>query len=134
MNWTDEQYAEHLAKLVTGGKAQPSEAVTRLHNKYGVAPRSERTVEGRVFASKAEATAYQELLMIMAAGALIEIELQPRFPFPMGFSYVADFRVTWADGRIEVIDVKGMETPVFKLKRKCLEHFYPDVKLVLWKR
>jgi hypothetical protein len=39
--------------------------------------------------------------------------------------YVADFEVHHLDGSIEVIDVKGMETEAFKIKRKLFEKKYP---------
>lgn len=35
-------------------------------------------------------------------------------------SYIADFRVTFADGRVEVIDVKGMKTKEYIIKRKLM--------------
>ncbi len=102
-------------------------------NKYGVSPKEERTVDGILFASKAEAKAYQELSFLQKSGAVKHIELQPVFKFPMGYEYRADFRVTYDDGTVEVIDVKGMETPVFKLKKRDMAYFYPDVKLSIWK-
>lgn len=34
--------------------------------------------------------------------------------------YKADFRVTYADGRIDVIDVKGFKTKDYILKRKMM--------------
>ncbi len=46
-------------------------------------------------------------------------------------SYVADFRVTYMDGRVEIEDVKGVETEVFKLKRKLFEAAYPDLTLTV---
>ena len=101
-------------------------------NKYGVAPKEERTIGLLTFASKAEAHAYQKLLILTNGGGVEGIELQPVFKFPMGFEYRADFRVTYTDGSVEVIDVKGVETPVFKLKAKCMAHFYPEVRLSLW--
>ncbi len=39
------------------------------------------------------------------------------------FSYFADFRVTYSD-RVEVIDVKGVRTDYYKLKKKFVENFY----------
>jgi hypothetical protein len=33
---------------------------------------------------------------------------------------VADFRVTRADGRVDVIDVKGYKTPEYIIKRKLM--------------
>ena len=42
-------------------------------------------------------------------------------------TYTADFVVEYADGRVEVIDVKGMRTDVYKLKRKLLLSRHPDM-------
>lgn len=66
----------------------------------------------------------------------IEFEFQPKFLLQEGFKkngkthrkieYVGDFRI----GNT-VIDVKGMETQVFKLKRKLFEYKYPHLELVL---
>ena len=44
-------------------------------------------------------------------------------------TYIADFRVTYSDGHQEIEDVKGMETEIFKLKRKMFEYRYPDLTL-----
>lgn len=46
-----------------------------------------------------------------------------------GISYIADFRVTYDDGRVVIEDVKGIETEAFKLKRKLFEAAYPDLTL-----
>ena len=35
--------------------------------------------------------------------------------------YLADFKVKYADGRTEVVDVKGFRTPIYKLKKKLVE-------------
>lgn len=124
---------EGLQQLLENqGRAQ-SKQQSAKRNKYGVAPKAERTVGCLTFASKAEADAYKTLLMLESTGQITKLELQPVFKFEMGFSYVADFRITWADGSVEVIDVKGYLTPVFKLKAKCMAYFYPDMKLVIWK-
>lgn len=44
-------------------------------------------------------------------------------------TYIADFQVTYCDGRIEIEDVKGKETEVFRIKRKLFEAAYPDLTL-----
>lgn len=47
-------------------------------------------------------------------------------------SYFADFKVYYADGRIEIIDVKSKATqanPVYRLKKKLVEALYP-VKII----
>jgi hypothetical protein len=106
-------------------------------NKYGVAPKEERMVDGIVFASKREATRYRELKLMQKFGDITELTRQPRYTFPMGFAYLADFRyrehaVVGGIGnydRVVVEDVKGVETEVFRLKRKCMAYFFPDVEL-----
>lgn len=35
-------------------------------------------------------------------------------------TYVADFRVIYSNGRVEVVDVKGYKTPMYRLKKKLL--------------
>ncbi len=132
MNWTPEELAARNREVLGIVRApEPAPSAARKH-KYGVAPKDERTIEGIVFASKAETIAYQKLTLLQGSKFVTEIELQPVFKFPMGFEYRADFRVTYHDGTVEVIDVKGVQTPVFKLKAKCMAYFYPDVKLSLW--
>lgn len=47
--------------------------------------------------------------------------------------YVADFQYE-QDGKIIVEDVKGMETDVFKLKKKLFEYKYKDLELrIIWR-
>ena len=46
-----------------------------------------------------------------------------------GISYIADFQVTYDDGRIVIEDVKGVETEAFRLKRKMFEAAYPHLTL-----
>jgi len=47
-------------------------------------------------------------------------------------NYYVDFRAQFADGHEELIEVKGMETEVFRLKRRLLEatylHDHPEVE------
>ena len=42
--------------------------------------------------------------------------------------YIADFKITYKDGRVEVIDVKGMKTADFKIKEKIFNYRYPEYK------
>ncbi len=106
-------------------------------SKYRAVP---TVVHGFRFDSKKEAARYQELLLLGAAGALRNLELQPRFPLKVDgvtvATYVADFRydeamqtlgpapeyadrgVVWRD---VVEDVKGMKTPMYRLKKKLAE-------------
>lgn len=119
-------------KTVTVDKAEYLAALRRKKgNKYNA---KKVKLDGRTFDSKAEASAAATLEMMRKAGRIREIEYQPRYlllPKPNKIEYVADFRVVWADGREEIIDIKGMETPVFKIKHKMFRHFYPDKMLTI---
>lgn len=87
---------------------------------------------GRRYASKAEARRAQELDLLKAAGEVDRWLPQVKFALS-GFrgslicNHIVDFWVRYADGREEVEDVKGMETPVWKLKYKLFIDMYPDM-------
>jgi hypothetical protein len=96
-----------------------------------------------VFDSKAEAEYYLILKEKLDAGEILKLILQPRYTILKEFikhgkkwskaEYVADFEVHYAD-RIDVIDVKGLETETFKLKWKMFEANYPDLRLTCIKK
>jgi Protein of unknown function (DUF1064) len=99
--------------------------------KYG----SRATVlEGIRFASKAEGRRYQELRLLQQAGIVRDLELQPAYPIrvrtPAGrdvavLVYVADFRYrAGPEGIVTIEDVKGVRTPVYRLKKKLVEAQY----------
>lgn len=94
----------------------------RARSKYGAAP---TVIDGFRFASKAEARRYSELLLLQRAGEISELELQPPFPLVVNgvkvATYIADFRYRckYTDPLI-VEDVKGMSTPVYRLKKKLV--------------
>ena len=91
-------------------------------------------VDGIRFASKLEADRYQQLKMLERAGEIEGLELQPKFPFTHNGvkigSYIADFRY-WdrLEGVHVVEDCKGVLTPVYRLKKKLMAAFYPDVTI-----
>ena len=91
-------------------------------------------VNGRRFSSKLEAAYYEKLLGLQQSGQVKGILLQPAFYFASGIKYVADFQVFYPDGTSSFIDVKGMETPAFKMKKKLLAQEYPWVNLEIVKK
>lgn len=103
-----------------------------MAHKYHAKP---TTVDNIRFASKAEARRYAELKMLEKAGEIQDLELQPRFELIVAGKkvgvYVADFRYrrmtpsscTFAY-KPTIEDVKGMKTPVYKLKKKMVEAQY----------
>jgi hypothetical protein len=86
------------------------------------------TIDGIRFASKAEARRYGELKVMLGAGLISDLELQPSFPVRINgikvFTYKGDFQYRDQGGTV-VEDVKGFKTPVYRLKKKCVEAFYP---------
>jgi len=117
--------------------------MTRFH-KYGAEPVE---IDGHRFPSKREGRRYGELKMLVQAGEITELELQPKYPlglpdnpillksrgYPNGrqAAYFADFKYTDTRTGSEVIeDVKGMDTPLSRLKRAIVEAQY-SVEIVL---
>lgn len=95
------------------------------YRKYRAIP---TVVNGIRFASKKEAAAYWVLFLRQKSGEISDLELQPKFKFPCGPSYIADFRYT-EKGKSIIIDVKGIQTPVFRLKMRMFKMHYPDLDL-----
>jgi hypothetical protein len=107
----------------------------RREHKYGARA---ITVDGHRFPSVLEANRYKNLKLLLRAGVIKDLKLQPRFVLdgpdsPIG-AYVADFRyferthragaVVWID---VVEDAKGVETDVYKLKRALFLQLYPHI-------
>jgi Protein of unknown function (DUF1064) len=89
------------------------------------------TVDGVRFASKAEARRYGELKLLQKAGKIRKLECHPAFPYhddkgEVAFTYYADFAYFEGEipGRRTVEDVKGIKTPVYKLKKRLIEPRY----------
>lgn len=87
------------------------------------------TVDGIKFRSKAEARRYSELKLMEKAGEIHDLELQPAFPLVAHgkklATYVADFRYWTRDRTAQIVeDVKGMLTPMYRLKKKWAQLQY----------
>jgi hypothetical protein len=85
------------------------------------------TVDGIRFASAAEARRYSELILLQSAGEITDLELQPHYKCVVNgqnvATYIADFRYI-EHGKVIVEDVKGVRTPVYRLKKKLVEALY----------
>jgi len=108
----------------------------KKRSKYGA---ESVTYDGNKYQSRKEG-AYAAQLDILKAAAdprerVRKWERQVRVPLIVKGSVVCnwyiDFRVTYADGRVEFHEVKGYATPEYKLKRKLFEAIYPEKKLVV---
>jgi hypothetical protein len=98
-------------------------------------------LDGYLFDSQAEANRYCELKLLIRSGDVTKIEVHPKFLLQEGYVkdgrrvrpiyYEADFRVTYADGHIEIEDVKSTatRTKTYMMKRKMFEKRYPDITI-----
>ena len=103
---------------------------------------------GIAFASKREAAVYSDLRMRERAGEISGLTTQPPFEIMINgqpvrslpdkrgrrgrpIKYVADF--AFSEGAaLRVVDVKGMDTPVSRLKRALVWHIY-GVEVEVWR-
>lgn len=85
-------------------------------------------VDGITFDSAKEARRYGELKLLERGGYITGLEIQPAFRLVVNnclvCTYRADFRYTTdtphVRGLVVVEDVKGMKTPVYRLKKKLM--------------
>lgn len=104
--------------------------MSKFHNKKTI-------VDGILFDSQMESHYYLYLKELKEQGVVVDFKLQPVFILQEGFSkdgkkiqsieYIADFEVTYNDGHVEIIDVKGKITEAFRIKRKILLYKYRDI-------
>lgn len=97
-------------------------------------------IDGIKFDSRKEAQKYCELKLLKTTGKVVEIELQPEFILQEAYvrqgkkvraiTYRADFRVTYKDGRVVVIDTKGFRTKEYLIKKKLLLARYTDIEFI----
>lgn len=75
------------------------------------------------------------------SGEITNYELQKKYILQDSFrkdgrkilpiTYIADFYIEYANGEIEVIDIKGCPDATAKIKRKLFWHRYPNINY-LW--
>jgi hypothetical protein len=96
-------------------------------NKYG----AQKTIyNGRKYDSKLEARVAQELDLRMKSGEFVEIVPQFRIKLYVYlpdnkkadiFTYICDFRCERPDGSYLLVEAKGMETSVYRVKKRILD-------------
>ena len=138
---------EFQALCKRSGQAVPHEFAKVDASKYNA---RRKEVDGHLFDSTIEATAYSIINLWEKAGEILNLELQPSFVLHDGFrdaqgvwrrpiKYVADFQYqTQTSNRLMaatvVVDVKGMPTPAFLMKAKMFRAKWPDTDLQIWNR
>jgi hypothetical protein len=112
----------------TGGEKKPVGRPPKYRN-------TPTTVDEIKFASKRESERYAELKLLEKAGEITDLKLQPKFQCEVNgqkiCNYFADFTYLKKNGERVTEDVKGMPTPVFRLKKKLvLALFGVDVVVI----
>ncbi len=113
--------------------------------KYG---RRKKELDGIIFDSTAEAKAYVQLKALQVNGEIWNLQLQPSYVLQEAFRdesgkhhrkivYRADFtflrRFPDHTCRQITADVKGFQTPTFRIKEKLFRAKYPHITLEIWK-
>lgn len=102
--------------------------IRKVKHKFHAQPCEKDNIK---FPSKLEGRYYQQLKLREKAGEVLFFLRQVPFDLPGGIQYRIDFIVFLADGTVECIDCKGVDTPVSKMKIKQVEDLYPvDIKIV----
>ena len=105
-----------------------------MSGRIRVAAKENRTMDGIVFHSEREMKRYWELKLLVRAGTIVDLELQPRFPLIVNgakiCTYVADFRYKDLSGRTVIEDVKGMRTPEYVIKSKLFHALNPSLRIL----
>jgi len=130
---TAEEYSKFIDnnKKVKASKPKP--------NKYGA---KKTVVDNIKFDSKKEAKRYEELKLMVRAGEITDLILQPSYLLQEGFNrhgknyrpitYVADFEyIEVATGDLITEDVKGLETDLFKVKKKLFLFDFGETNILL---
>lgn len=88
-------------------------------------------VDGIRFDSKKEAQFYRDLKLLQRTGEVLCFLRQVPLHLPGNTKLVIDFLVFNTDGSVRFVDVKGMETETFKIKKRMVEELYPiEVEIV----
>ncbi|MQX89155.1 DUF1064 domain-containing protein [Sinorhizobium meliloti] len=110
-------------------KADQSETPSKYRNK-------KTTVDGIKFDSKREAQIYSSLKQLERAGQVYEVELQKPYALTVNGQLVCTYKADFAfydaiQKRNRVVDIKGVATRDFNIKRKLMRAIYGiDVEVI----
>ena len=106
----------------------------KRQNKYNA---KKKEYAGRYYDSILEANYAEQLDWRIKAGEIKEVIPQYKISIDVNEMHIAnyymDFKVILPDGTIEMHEVKGMETQLWRIKWKLSIALYPDWKFVLVK-
>lgn len=104
-------------------------------NKYGA---KKTVVDGITFDSKREAEVYADLKLLEKAGKISGFTRQRKFELIVNGEIIGTYRADFAfidheqDGRLRVIDVKGVVTRDFRRVQKVIKASY-NIEIEVWK-
>ncbi|MGZ2484312.1 hypothetical protein ACVITL_002835 [Rhizobium pisi] len=119
---TREQYLEAVSK-------------PKRRNKFGA---KKTMFEGILFDSKREADVYRDLKLLERAGRISGFERQRKFELIVNGAIIGTYRADFAfvdhdqDGRLRVVDVKGVVTRDFRRVQKIIKAAY-NIDVEVWK-
>lgn len=107
----------------------------KMKNKYNAVP---KRYNGRLYHSTLEAD-YAKVLDTLLKGKQLKIvEPQPKYRLDVNGHHIAniipDFYVVDKDGQESIIEVKGKEQEVWKLKWRLMQALYPQYKYEVVKK
>ncbi len=124
-----------MTETMTRQEYQAAVSKPKRGNKYG----AKRTiVDGITFDSKREAEVYGQLKLLERAGKIYGLALQRKFELVVNGEIIGNYKCDFAfidveqDGRLRVIDVKGVVTRDFKRVRKIIKAAY-SIEIEVWK-
>lgn len=93
-------------------------------------------IDGKRFASKAEARRYQDLVLLERGGEINQLRLQPRYQLDIDGIHITEYRADFKywdirKGKEVVEDVKGVLTVDCQIKLRLMLALHKiDVKLI----
>jgi len=98
-------------------------------NKYNA---KKQSFGGRKYDSTLEAKVAEDLDWQLKAGELIEVKEQVKIPLMVNriviCNYICDFRVVDKYGQVKYIEAKGLELPVWRIKKKLFLALLPEIE------
>lgn len=103
-----------------------------MANRFKVAPEADRTLDGKVFASKKEMMRYANLRLMERGGSISQLTLQPEYKVEINgqhfCTYTADFKYfdTLLDKWVieEVKSTGTAKDAAYRLRKKAAELFH----------
>lgn len=119
---TAQQYRDDIAKPKRG-------------NKFGA---KKTVLDGITFDSQCEAEVYRDLKLLEQAGRISGFDRQRKFELIVNGEIIGTAKINFAfidhdqDGKLRVVDVKGVVTREFKRTQKIIKAAY-NIDVEVWK-